>query len=113
MSFTKACSVSELPEPGELIGVEVDQEPVAIIRDADGNLHAINDICTHQYVKMSDGDDAIDGCEIECWLHAAKFNFVTGAATAMPGIDPVAVYPIMIDGDDVLINIAEPKTVKE
>lgn len=109
MSFQRVCLVSELPDVGEVYGVEVDQEPVAIVRDGDGNLHAVNDICSHQYVKMSDGEDVVEGCEIECWLHTARFNVVTGAATGLPATDAIAVYPIKIDGDDVLVDVVNPK----
>lgn len=111
MSLVQACSVSELPGPGEVLGVEVKDEPVIIVRDHEGTLHALNDICSHQYVKMSEGEDVVEGCELECWLHAARFDLNTGEAKTLPATDRVDVYPITIDGDGVLVDVDNPKNV--
>lgn len=109
MTLQKACDVADLPEPGGLIGLEVDQEPVAIVRTDDGELFAINDICSHAYVKLSDGgNDALDGCEVECFLHAARFNVRTGQPLSLPATDRIDTYPIEVDGDDVLVDVSAP-----
>src|SRR5690606_41311185 len=57
-------------EPGELMYVEVEDEPVVLI-NLDGELHALNDTCTHEDASLSDG--TIVGDEIECPLHGGAF----------------------------------------
>jgi len=44
---------------------------------------------------------------IECWLHGAQFDLLTGRPTSLPAIKPVSVYPVKIDGDDVFVAVQE------
>src|ERR671916_947647 len=85
-------------EPGELMYVEVDDEPVCLI-NLDGELHAINDTCTHEEASLSDG--TIEGDEIECPLHGGAFNIRTGEPVAFPVVVPVETYGVRIEGDEV------------
>ena len=89
-------------EPGELMYVEVDDEPVCLI-NLDGELHAINDTCTHEEASLSDG--TIDGDLIECPLHGGAFNIRTGAAAAMPVVVATEKYDVRIVGDEVQIAV--------
>jgi 3-phenylpropionate/trans-cinnamate dioxygenase ferredoxin subunit len=102
--FVRACGVADLPRDGEAIGVEVNDEPVAIV-STEGEVFAIRDVCSHAEVPLSEGE--IDGCTIECWLHGSRFDLRTGEPTGMPATEPVPVYPVKIEGDDVLIGIEE------
>jgi 3-phenylpropionate/trans-cinnamate dioxygenase ferredoxin subunit len=54
-------------------------------------------------VPLSDGE--VDGYTVECWLHGSCFDLRTGRPTAMPATAPVPVYPVKIEGDDVLVSI--------
>ncbi|HYI25316.1 MAG TPA: non-heme iron oxygenase ferredoxin subunit [Thermomicrobiales bacterium] len=89
-------------EPGELMYVEVDDEPVCLI-NLDGELHAINDICTHEEASLSDG--TIVGDEIECPLHGGAFNIRTGAAAAFPVVVAIEKYAVRIVGDEVQVAV--------
>jgi 3-phenylpropionate/trans-cinnamate dioxygenase ferredoxin subunit len=111
-----ACAVADL-EPGSAVqvfltradGVEV---PVAVARADDGEFYAINDVCSHGEVPLSEGE--IEGCEVECWAHGARFDLRTGAVTELPAIDPVDSYPVTIDGERVLVDVDHPRLpVKE
>ena len=102
-AYTRACALSDLSD-GEAIGVEIGGEPVAIAR-ADGEVYAIRDVCSHAEVPLSEGE--VDGCTIECWLHGSRFDLRTGKPTGMPATEPVPVYPVKIEGDDVLVAIEE------
>lgn len=107
-----ACAVADL-EPGTAMQSYLTKEDgsevaVAIARADDGEFYAINDVCSHGEVSLSEGE--IIGCEVECWAHGARFDLRTGAATELPAMDPVDAYPIRIDGERVLVDVDNPLT---
>ena len=99
--FVRACALADVPDEGAL-GVEIDGVPVAVVR-VGGEEFALYDVCSHAAVPLSEGD--VDGFTIECWLHGSCFDLRTGRPTAMPATVPVPVYPVKIEGDDVLVSI--------
>ena len=64
---------------GDVLGIVIDGREIALY-DLDGTVYASDDICTHAYVKLSDG--WLDKREIECPLHAGRFDIKTGRATS-------------------------------
>jgi len=44
----------------------------------------------------------------ECWLHGSRFDLRTGEPTGLPAYEPVPVYPVRLDGDDVLVDVKNP-----
>jgi 3-phenylpropionate/trans-cinnamate dioxygenase ferredoxin subunit len=100
-NFTRACALSELPETGA-VGVEIDGLPIAVVR-TDGEVFALHDVCSHEEVPLSEGE--VYDHTVECWLHGSCFDLRTGKPTGPPATKPVAVYPVMIDGDDVLVEL--------
>ena len=103
MAFVRACAVADVPD-GQALRVEVDGLDVAVVRDGDA-FYAIEDECSHAAVALSEGD--VEGCEIECWMHGSRFDLRTGKPTGPPATEPVQIYPVQIDGDDVLIDLGE------
>jgi 3-phenylpropionate/trans-cinnamate dioxygenase ferredoxin component len=101
--FVRACALSDLADD-EPLSVELNDEPVAIVK-ACGDVYAIRDVCSHAEVPLSEGE--VDGCTIECWLHGSRFDLRTGKPTGMPATEPVPVYPVKIEDDDVLVAIEE------
>jgi 3-phenylpropionate/trans-cinnamate dioxygenase ferredoxin subunit len=87
----QACSVSDLP-PGESVRVEA-HVPIAVFNVA-GALYAIDDTCTHQDASLSEG--WLEGCMVECPLHAASFDLRTGLPTCLPAKRPVRTYPVAV-----------------
>ncbi len=102
MSERRVLSLAELPEVGA-VRVVIDGLPVAVVRDEKGHVHAIGDTCSHAEVSLSEGE--VEDCAIECWLHGSQFDLRTGQPLALPAIRPVPVYPVTIDGDDVLVDV--------
>ena len=96
--------LADLPDTG-VVPTVVDGVPVAIVR-SEGQVHAIHDVCSHEEVALSEGD--VDDGEIECWLHGSRFDLASGRPTGLPATDPVPVYPVKIDGDDVLVDVRHP-----
>jgi 3-phenylpropionate/trans-cinnamate dioxygenase ferredoxin subunit len=103
MTFQRACAVSDVPEEGA-IGVEVAGLPVAVIR-ADGELFALQDVCSHEEVPLSEGE--IYDHTVECWLHGSCFDLRSGKPTGPPATKPVATYPVKVDGGDVYVGLPD------
>jgi len=97
----RACALDEL-EVGAARRVDLDGESLCLVRTADA-VHAVDDVCTHADVSLSDGD--VDGTTIECWLHGSRFDLVTGAPSGPPAVMPITVYPVSIDQGDVLVDL--------
>ena len=90
-------------EPDRPEAVEIDGTPVAVVRTAEGRVFAIHDVCSHANVALSEGE-VVDS-EIECWLHGSTFSLATGKPTCLPAVEPVPVYPVKIEGDDVYVAV--------
>jgi naphthalene 1,2-dioxygenase ferredoxin component len=99
--WLKAAKRGDLAE-GEVLGVLVSGKEIALY-DLDGELHATDDICTHAYAKLSDG--WLDKGEIECPLHAGRFDVKTGAATSPPCVDPIKTYEVRVAGDEIQVKL--------
>jgi 3-phenylpropionate/trans-cinnamate dioxygenase ferredoxin subunit len=84
--------IEDIP-PGEAVRLETDP-PIAVF-NADGELYAIDDTCTHQDASLSEG--WLEGCLVECPLHAAAFDLRTGVPTCLPARRPVRTHPVTVD----------------
>jgi len=100
-AFVRACSLSDIPESG-ILSVELNRDEIAIVR-TEGEVFAIRDWCSHAAVPLSEGE--VYGYTIECWLHGSCFDLRTGKPTSVPATVPVPIYPVKIEGDDVLVAI--------
>ena len=104
MSFQRLCAVSDVPENGSL-RVELRDVDVAVVRYED-EVYAIEDLCSHAEVPLSEGDvEEFDGAPtIECWLHGSCFDLRPGEPTNLPATEPVSVFPVRVEGDDVYVD---------
>src|SRR3954464_8117537 len=83
MSAERVLSVGDLPDVGA-VRVIVDGLPVAVVRDEEGHVHAIDDTCTHAEASLSEGE--VEDCTIECWLPGSRLDLRTGPATGRPAV---------------------------
>ena len=105
MTAQRACGVDDVAVSAA-VRVELDGIAIAIVKDSAGAIHAIGDTCTHGEISLSEGfveDDAI-----ECWAHGSQFELRTGKPKNLPAYEPVPVFPVTIDGDDVLVAVQNP-----
>ena len=98
--FVKVAQVSEI-SPGDMITVDYPTGDAVLIANVDGVIHACDDICSHAYASLSEGD--LSGAEVECPLHGALFNVTTGEALTPPAEAPIKVYQVQVEGDDILV----------
>jgi 3-phenylpropionate/trans-cinnamate dioxygenase ferredoxin component len=100
-TYVRVCALSELPAEGA-IGVQVGTLPIAVVHVA-GEVYALHDVCSHEEVPLSEGE--VYDHTVECWLHGSCFDLRTGAPTGPPATQPVPVYPVRVDGDEVYVAI--------
>lgn len=102
--FEEVLKLTDLPE-GTATRVEVDGAEVCLVH-SEGQVFAIDDICSHAEVSLSEGE--VDGCFIECWLHGSRFDLRTGEPVGPPAISPVPTYAVRVagEGEDAAIYVA-------
>jgi nitrite reductase/ring-hydroxylating ferredoxin subunit len=104
MTMILVCPISDLP-PGSAIRVEADV-PIAVF-NADGDLYAVDDTCTHQDASLADG--WLERCLVECPLHASCFDLRTGKPTGPPAKRAIRTYPVRV-ADGMIQVDAEART---
>lgn len=80
--------------PGQFKSVDVDGAQVAVF-NLDGRYYAIEDVCTHDGGQLTGG--SIEGAEIICPRHGARFCIKTGAALTAPAYEATATFPVRIE----------------
>lgn len=101
-----ACPRSAI-EPGEALrldGPETGGVPIAVFRTEDDEFYAVDDTCTHQDASLADG--WLDGCEVECPLHASRFDLRTGTVDAPPAKRPIRTHQVTLDDDTVYLTLS-------
>jgi nitrite reductase/ring-hydroxylating ferredoxin subunit len=101
LTWHRVAAPSEIAE-GEAIAVRVGELQIGLSR-VDGTLYAFENVCPHAYALLSDG--FVTGGEIECPLHAACFEIKTGACLSPPADRDLIMYPVRVEGDDVLVGV--------
>lgn len=94
---TRICATDEL-DTNQPVKVVIDGVPIAVVKDAAGEVFAIGDTCTHGEISLSEG--FVEGDRLECWAHGSQFSLRTGEPVNLPAYEPVPVYQVdLIDGD--------------
>jgi 3-phenylpropionate/trans-cinnamate dioxygenase ferredoxin component len=101
--YVRACAVDALADESA-ISVELDGVPVCIAK-SEGEVFAISDICSHADIPLSEGD--VGEGTVECWLHGSRFDLRSGRPTGLPATQPVPIYPVKIDGDEIYVAVKE------
>ena len=103
MSEVRVCSVDDV-KPGSARRVDVDGHRLAVVRIGD-DWYVLGDECSHADYSLSEGDVWEDEREIECPKHGSTFSLDTGDPQTLPATQPVPVYSVRVDGDDVLVTL--------
>jgi 3-phenylpropionate/trans-cinnamate dioxygenase ferredoxin subunit len=79
----------------------VDGYPLALAR-ASGRLYAVEDRCSHDDGPLGEGK--VEGCEIVCPRHGARFDLRDGHVTRMPAVRPILSVPVKEEGGKVFVD---------
>jgi 3-phenylpropionate/trans-cinnamate dioxygenase ferredoxin subunit len=101
--FIRIAAVADIPADG-VRAFEHDGRRIAVYH-VGGTFYATDDICSHAYAHLSDGWLDPDDGTVECPLHGSRFDLRTGAALTLPAFQPIAVYPVRAEGDDLLVEL--------
>ena len=101
MAFTRVGLVAEVT-PGTVMVCEVRDREV-VVCNVGGTLYAIDNVCTHDDGSLDQGE--LEGCEIECPRHGARFDVRTGEVTAAPALLPVDTFPVRLAGDEIEVDV--------
>jgi 3-phenylpropionate/trans-cinnamate dioxygenase ferredoxin component len=100
VEWIDAAAANQIGE-GQSLCVQVGSMIVALIRSS-GKLYAIEDVCTHDGESLTGGP--VEGEEIICPRHGARFCLRTGEALSPPAYEPVKTFETKIDGGRVWVR---------
>lgn len=81
---------------GERLFVTIDEQAIVVFNIA-GEFYAIGDICTHDNGPLGDGN--LEGLEVACPRHGARFDLRSGRAVSLPAVVDIPAYPVrVVDG---------------
>jgi 3-phenylpropionate/trans-cinnamate dioxygenase ferredoxin subunit len=100
-TWQRVAQVGEIP-PERVAVFAVGDHDVAVC-NVGGALYAIDDVCTHDGGALDQGE--LEGEEIECPRHGARFDVRTGAATQLPAFEPVETHEVRVEGEDILVGV--------
>ena len=92
---------SEIPQ-GTIKMIEANRARIALA-NIDGTFYAIEDRCSHDDGPLGQGE--LDGKEVECPRHGARFDMTTGKPMNLPAVVPVKSFQVKVDDNNILIEL--------
>jgi nitrite reductase/ring-hydroxylating ferredoxin subunit len=92
--------VSELSD-GQARRVGTDP-PVAVYRVGD-EFYATADSCSHEQWSLGD-EGELDGYEVTCTLHMARFDVRDGRVLCLPALNPLRTYAVSVEDGEVFVD---------
>ncbi len=106
MSRVRVCARSELV-PGRARLVRVGGREIALVDLGEAGLRAIDAICSHAHEYLSEGEVDLEERTIECPKHGSTFDLDTGRPRSLPATQPVEVFEVTTENDDVWIEVRD------
>ena len=99
----RICSKGDIPN-GQGKGFKVGKLELAVFHTESGFFATCN-VCSHEYEHLHEG--WLEDHLIECPKHGSQFDLRTGDAISLPATQPIEVYEVKLEGDDVIVAIPE------
>ena len=100
-TFFKVVATDEIPE-NERLFIEINGIPI-VIYTLDGKYYATGDKCSHDNGPIGEG--RLEGFEIICPRHGARFDIRTGKVTKFPAATDIPSYPVKIEAGYISIGV--------
>jgi len=88
---------------GTLKAVMVENTPI-VLANVDGDVFALQDECSHEEYPLSDGE--LEGEDLVCIYHGARFECATGRNKGLPAIRPVKSFTVEVRADEIYIDLS-------
>ena len=98
--FVNVAQVGDL-KPGEMKLVRIGYERI-LLCNYEGSYYAVDERCTHRNGRLSRG--RFNKHQLACPVHGATFDVRTGEVITPPAMEGLRIYPVKIEGDEVLIG---------
>jgi nitrite reductase/ring-hydroxylating ferredoxin subunit len=99
MASETRLSLSELAE-GTMKAVELDGEDV-VVANVGGRCYAFGGVCTHDGGPLAEGE--LEGDKVTCPWHFTEFDVKTGEVIDGLAEEPLPVYEVSVEGDEILV----------
>jgi len=99
--YVAVATKDELPNGARKL-LEIDGRPIAVFNVA-GEYYAIADVCSHDDGPVAEGE--LEGYEIECPRHGARFDVRDGKVLSFPAIVDIPAYPVRVEGEEILVGL--------
>jgi 3-phenylpropionate/trans-cinnamate dioxygenase ferredoxin subunit len=99
--FERVAELDEVPNLGRKSIVIADEVPALLLR-VDDTYYCVEDVCSHDGQPLTDG--ALEGKEIICPRHGAKFDIRNGKATRMPATEPIRTFQVEVRSDGIYVQ---------
>lgn len=103
-NYVRVLPAAEIPD-GERAVLEVDDGLFVAVFNVGGEYYAVEDICTHDDGPLAEGE--LNGCEIRCPRHGARFDIRTGKALSLPAVVNIETFPIKVEDGYIHIDIGD------
>lgn len=101
--FVPVAALARVP-PGKMICVEAPGGRRLLLANVDGSVHATDGMCTHEDAPLCTG--SLKGHFVKCPLHGSRFDLITGEPMEDPADEKLAVYPVRIEDDTILVGLS-------
>ena len=89
-------------QDGERLFIEIDDLPIVVFKLA-GQYFAIADVCSHDDGPVGDGE--LEGFEVICPRHGARFDIRNGKVLSLPAIVDIPAYPVLVTDGHIEIGV--------
>ena len=101
MTWHKLAMLADISE-GAALETGAEGQPLALFK-VGGKVYCTGNLCTHAEAFLSDG--YLEGYEIECPLHGARFDIRDGRVLCAPAVKDIASYPVRVEGEEVFVEL--------
>jgi 3-phenylpropionate/trans-cinnamate dioxygenase ferredoxin subunit len=102
LEYVPVATRDEVPN-GSRLFVEIDEHNIVVFNVA-GTFFAIADVCSHDDGPLGDGE-VVNGHEVVCPRHGAKFDMRDGAVKGLPAIVDIPAYPVREKAGQIEVGI--------
>jgi len=100
VSRERVAAAADVPV-GQVRVVACGEKSLAL-SNVDGELYAIDNLCTHDGGPLGEG--RLNRGRVICPRHGAAFDAKTGRVLSLPAVKNVSAYRVVVEGDDIFVE---------